>query len=120
MSIGLRDQRVRVYGYSDSGDEGRAGETYPYLDEFWGRVTSPSGREATIAAQAEETLDALVFLSDEIIDELPDGKFPVDGLLSIGPTFYKVLSIFPARMTREIGVRVSFAESASYAITGAP
>lgn len=114
MSIGLRDQRVRVYGYLNGGTEGRISETYPYLGEYWGRFVSPSGREATIAAQAEETIDGLVFLSDEI--PVPPG----DGLLSIGPVFYKILSTFPARMTREIGVRVAFAESANYVITGAP
>lgn len=113
MSIGLRDQRVRVYGYDNGGDEGRVSETYPYVGEYWARVTAPSGREATIAAQAEEVVDALVFFSDEV-------TVPGDGILKLGPIVYKVLSTSPARMGREIVARVAHAESATFVLTGEP
>lgn len=114
MSVSLRDQRARIYGYDNGGDEGRISETYPYLGEYWTRYVPAGGREATIAAQAEQTIDGTFFFSDEI--DTPPG----DGLVKLGPSFYKTVAVIPARATREIAVRVVSAESAEYVLTGEP
>jgi hypothetical protein len=113
MSVALRDQRVRVYGYDNSGTEGRISESYPFVGEYWARITSPSGREKTIAGQAEHTADALVFFSDEVASLIP-----ADGILKLGTIVYKILAApVASRMyLNEVVVPVVHAESANYVL----
>lgn len=114
MSIGLRDQRVKVYGYSDATSDGRADPRYSGQGTYWARISAPSGREATIAGQATENIDAVFSFSAE-------ATIPPDGFLR-GPDdrLYRILTVLPIRGTGappEKQVLAVYAEDSEQTVT---
>lgn len=115
MSIGLRDQRVRVYAYSANADADGAGipqPAYTYQASWWGRVEVPRGAEVAQAGQAEHVHDLVVSLSDEAV-------VTEDGALLLKETPYaapdrllKVVAILPRRLGRELQVLAVTADDA--------
>jgi hypothetical protein len=115
MSAGLRDQRIRVFDFSDTSTDGRASSGYTYRDEYWGGVSAPSMREATVAGQGEHVADAVFTLERGV--QVQSG-----GLLKADDRYYKVTGLPPAnRMANEIKVFATYVDDAgSYNITGEP
>lgn len=115
MSVGLRDQRIRVFSFSDTSSDGRASSGYAYVGEYWGRADAPSMREATVAGQAEHQADAVFTLEKGVV-------VSPDGLLKADSRYYKVTGVPPAnRMANEIKVFATYADDAgSYNIMGEP
>lgn len=72
VSEAFRDQRVKVYGYSDVGTDGRANPVYSGTETYWASMGAPNGREATIAGQANQRVDAVFMFSGEAVIP-PDG-----------------------------------------------
>ena len=104
MSIGLRDQRVLVFSYSDSGSDGWQSTRYireanPTAADgaYWARKEPVSAREAQIALQAQHEVTVVFAFADHVF-------VPTDGVLKHGGTFYKVTGVYIARMLREIVV----------------
>ena len=95
VSVGLRDQRVRIYTYSDAGSDGFAASRYTFSVERWGRFELPSGREQTLAGKADKQLDGVVAFADEVAVTIHD-------LLVVSEVQYKVVAVLPRRMMREI------------------
>jgi hypothetical protein len=97
MSIATRDQRVRLYTYSDAGSNGIVSSTYTFSVERWARKESPTGREVLLAEASQYKTDAVFTFGDEV-------AVPSRGLLKHGDTYYEVRGILPRRATREIHV----------------
>jgi hypothetical protein len=87
--------RARIYTYSDIGTEGLMNSRYTFSVERWCRFELPSGREQTLAAQANRRLDGVVAFSDEVSVSIHD-------LLVINEVQYKVVEVVPRRQQREI------------------
>lgn len=64
MSESLRDERVKLYAYSSADTDGYPASTYTYARTYWGRKAVPGSREATIAAQASQRVDAVFVLPE--------------------------------------------------------
>lgn len=114
MSAGLRDQRIRVFSYSDTSADGRMSSGYAYIGEYWGRIEAPSGRERTTAGQAEQEVDAVITLNI-------NAPVTLDGLVK-GPDgkAYKVSAVLPRRMLQELEVYAVYADDSTMTLTGEP
>ncbi len=114
MSTGLRDQRIRVFGYNSTGSDGWASSEFPYVGEYWGRLEPAGGREATIAAQAQQKVDAVAVFDINV-------EVQRDGILK-GPDgkIYKVTAVLPRRMAKEQEVFCEYGDDATYSLTGEP
>ncbi len=77
MSISLRDRRVRIYGYSNSGGEGFASDLYTFREERWASVSQTTGRQVILATAPEDRSDA-VFDFDSSVDVLSNDLL-IDG-----------------------------------------
>lgn len=118
MNAGLRDQRIRVYSFSNATGDGWATSGYQYLGEYWGRVDAPTVTEATVGGQAEHIAQAVVtfhrgvaLAHDDLLKSLRDSRY------------YKVTGIPPVeRRSSERKVFAVYADDAAsgYAITGEP
>ena len=97
MSVGLRDRRIRIYGYTSVEDEGVSQSLYVYRETRWGRRASPTGREATVGLQASHVVDAVFVFHDE-------ATLDPDDMLIDGDERFLVRAILPRRMLREIQV----------------
>ncbi len=74
ITVGLRDQRLRLYARSDSGTEGFVRAVFTFVAEWWGRLDE-SHVAVTIAQQRLQVkLDAVAVFSDE-------PTIPVNGVL---------------------------------------
>lgn len=119
MTIGLRDQRARVYVYGTGGaaDSGFDEVKYTVLASpdadlaWWCRVEEPGGRELTVAEAAEHQSPAVIAFADEVV-------VPYNGVILLlqpdgtdGP-LYRVASVNPRRLLREIAVQAVFADKA--------
>lgn len=96
MSESLRDERVSVYSYASVNDEGYARSTFTLTGTYWGRKASPGTREATIAGQASQRVDAVFVLPERAtIDD--DGAIKgQDGVMM------KITGVQPVRNTASI------------------
>ena len=119
MTLELRDQRAKVYVYGTGGDadSGFPNPKYTVLaspdadQAWWCRVEEPGGRELTVAEAAEHQSPAVIAFADEVTVPLngvvlllnPDGT---DGPL------YRVASVNPRRLLREVAVQAVFADKA--------
>lgn len=114
MSLSHRDERWKVYGYSDVGTDGRANPVYSGIGEWWARMVGPSGREVTMASQAGQRVDGVVVFGDEAV-------IPSDGFLR-GPDekLYRILAVpFAARGSSALSeqlVPVVYAEDSAQVI----
>lgn len=116
MTAGQRDQRIRVFGFTNVDTDGWATSSYQYQGEYWGRIDSPTVREATVAGQGEHLADAVVTfhrdvpLSDNgLLKSVQDGRH------------YKITGIPPTQRTSgEKKVFAVYAGDSTFAITGEP
>ncbi len=121
MSLALRDQRARIYAYTDQGDSGVAAHLYavvpsPDPDQaWWCRVEEPGGHELTVGQGAEHQSGAVIAFSAEV-------PVPLNGVVvllrpdgSTGP-LYRVASVSPRRQVGEIAVTGVFADHAVYTL----
>jgi hypothetical protein len=93
MSASLRDERWKVYDYADTNTDGRANPTYNMIGTWWARSSAPTGREATIAGQANQQIDVVVDFSDEAV-------LPANGFLRApDDKMYRILTVLPIRGT---------------------
>lgn len=67
MSVSLRDRRVRIYDYSNSGGSGFPSAKYTFRAERWASVSQTGGAKAIVATAPEEKSDA-VFDFDPSVD----------------------------------------------------
>jgi hypothetical protein len=88
VSVGLRNQRVRIYTYSDAGSDGFMTSTYTFSIERWGRFEVPSATESTLGGKADQKLNGQVALHKEAIVGIHD-------LLIVDDVQYKVVGIKP-------------------------
>lgn len=96
MSESLRDERVKLYTFSDTGSGGRYAPTFTYSVSCWGRQAVPGSREATIASQASQTVDAVFVLPERVsIDD--DGA-----IRGQNGTLYKITGVQPVRNTSSL------------------
>lgn len=95
MSAGLRNQRIRIYAYSDNGADGVPSALYTFTAERWGRLIDRAGRESRVGGQAEQVTDAVIVLSDEAV---LDGN----ALLKVGSDCYSVRALSARPLAREI------------------
>ncbi|HEX6576655.1 MAG TPA: hypothetical protein VF042_16925 [Gemmatimonadaceae bacterium] len=106
MSESSRDERVKVYSFSDAGTGGRAAPTYTYVRSYWGRRQRPSMREVTVAGQASQVADEVFELPGHaVIDQ--DGA-----IRSQSGTLYKITGVEPVKgsVHSEIMVRAAYAD----------
>lgn len=103
MSVELRDERVKLYTFSDTGSGGRAAPTYMYSVTRWGRREIPGSREATIAGQASQQVDAVFVLPDRVTI---DGNGAIRGA---DGTLYKITGVYPVRNSASIVEQIVFA-----------
>jgi hypothetical protein len=103
MSLGLYDQRARLYGYESTEDTGVVTSVYVFRVERWCRVGSPSAREVTIAAQASHALSAVIAFQDEVTVE-------PDDLITVGETRYVVRGVTSGRALRTRRVPVEMTD----------
>lgn len=94
MSVGLRDQRVRIYGYASTSDEGVPGAVYEYRETRWARLEAPTGREVTVGMQAAHRVDAVLALADE-------ADVRANDLILLGADRYLVRAVLGRRHLRE-------------------
>lgn len=113
MSIGLRDTRIRLYAYSDAGSDGLAVPTYTYQRTVWGRKEPPTGREAPVGERLEQTVEAVVVLSDRV-------AVPPRALVKVGGQCYKAMAVLPRRLGAEQELRCVTADAAAFTIVGDP
>lgn len=93
MSASMRDERWGVYDYSDSIVDGRANPGYSRIGTWWARSASPSGREATLAGQANQQIDVVVAFAKEAV-------IPANGFLRApDDKLYRILTVLPIRGT---------------------
>jgi hypothetical protein len=97
VSISHRDQRGRVYGYSDVGTGGLMDSKYTFLYERWCRKEPPSGKEVTTGLKAEHRIDAVWSFDDHVV-------IPENGALKINGEVYLVRAVMPRRVAREVQV----------------
>lgn len=95
MSVGLRDQRGKIYRYSNAGTEGLIDARYTYDVERWCRFEMPSGREQTLGAKADRQIDGVVAFADEVTIGIHD-------LIVVDAVQYKVVAVLPRRQQGEI------------------
>lgn len=99
MSTGLRDQRVGLYTFSNTGTNGLSGSAYTRTAERWGRIEPASARERTVGGQTQQEADVIVTLADEaapLVDR--------NGLAKVGTTIYKITAVELHRTAREVQV----------------
>lgn len=115
MSAGLRDQRIRIYDYSAVDSGGYQSSSYAYVAERWGRLEAPGGREATVAAQANQQIDAVVSFA-------ADAPVTANGILKVVSTakVYRVTAVLPRRMLNELEVYAVHNDDASLTLAGDP
>ena len=106
MSEALRDERVKLYSFSDVATDGRVAPTYTYARTCWGRQAIPGSREATIAGQASQRVDAVFVIPEGIVVDQNGGIRGQDG------TFYVVTGVLPVRNTASLREQIVFAENA--------
>ena len=95
MSAGLRNQRVKIYAYTDNGADGVPSALYTFTAERWGRLISAAGRELRVGGKAEQLADAIIVLSDEAV-------FDGNALLQVGGVNYLVRATSALPFTREV------------------
>ena len=95
MSLSLRNERGKIYRYSNAGSEGLIISRYTYDVERWCRFETPSGREQTLGAKAGRQLDGKVAFADEV-------TIGINDLLVVHEVQYKVVAVLPRRAAREI------------------
>lgn len=59
MSLSLRNRRVRIYGYDNSGGDGFVSSRYTFRDERWASVTQVSSDKRQLGTAPETTTDAV-------------------------------------------------------------
>lgn len=100
MSESLRDERVKLYTFSDAGTGGRVAPTYAYALSCWGRQAIPGSREATIASQASQSVDAIFVLPERVtVDD--DGA-----IRGQNGTLYKITGVQPVRNTSSLSEQI--------------
>jgi hypothetical protein len=93
MSLALRDELWKVYDYADSNTDGRADPRYNQIGLWWARSGAPTGREATIAAQANQQIDIVLDFAEEAV-------IPANGFLRApDDKMYRILTVLPIRGT---------------------
>lgn len=114
MNSALRDQRGRIYDYVTVSDSGYQAESYAYVAERWCRVGQPSGREATVAAQAQHRTDVVITFA-------ADAPVTKDGLVRVDGQSYRVTFVPPPnRMLDELAVQGTHIDDANLTLTGEP
>ncbi len=58
MSLSLRDRRVRIYAYSNTGTAGFVSAQYTFRDERWASVSQTGGAKTIAGVAPEERSDA--------------------------------------------------------------
>jgi hypothetical protein len=115
MSAGKRDQRVRVFAFSNATADGWATSGYSYAGEFWAQVSAPTMREVTVGGQGEHVVDAVFSFIRDVVLEL-------GGLLKAQGRYYKITGLPP--LVRTSNERTAFAtyvdDAQALAITGEP
>lgn len=112
MSASLRNQRIRIYRYSDVGTNGVPDERYTFLAERWGRLTALGTKQVTIGGQAEHTVNAIAEFGDEV-------SVPQNGLLTLGTATYFVRGVVERPAVRAIEVLCEFCDDATPALVEA-
>jgi hypothetical protein len=116
MSIGMRNERVRIFTYSNTGSDGFMASTYTYVAERWARKELPSGREITVAAQAEHKVDAVFEFAAEV-------TVTRNGLLKHDGDLYFVRSALKRKGLGGqpvIQVMAEYADKSNVTVTGEP
>lgn len=72
MSISLRDRRVRIYGYSNSGGDGFASSKYTFRDERWASVSQSGGGKQILGTAPEEHSDVVFDFDPSVTVETND------------------------------------------------
>lgn len=119
VSLGLRDQRVRVYTYASTGDADGAGipqPTYTYAASYWGRVEAPRGLETAVGRQSEHVHDLVVSLSDEATIPENGALLVKEAAYAAGDTLLKVVAVLPRRLASEIQVLCQSADDAGFTV----
>jgi hypothetical protein len=107
MSASLRDERVKLYTYSNTGTGGRATPRYTFSVSRWARRAIPGSREATVAGQASQQVDAVFILPDRVGIDADGAIRAQDG------TLYKITGVMPVRNTASIAEQIVFATYAA-------
>lgn len=110
MSVSLRNRRVAIYAYSNTGSNGLVEHTYTKTPSaaadgnWWASRSVPTGREVLVAAQAEHIADALFgFAADAPLDvngglkDIETGEqFRIEALLprATGVDEQQVIAVF--------------------------
>jgi hypothetical protein len=95
VSVSLRNERGKIYRYSNAGSEGLTDSRYTYDVERWCRFETPSGREQTLGAKADRQIDGKVAFADEV-------TIGINDLIVLYAVQYKVVAVNPRRASREI------------------
>jgi DNA-binding beta-propeller fold protein YncE len=122
MSAGFLDEKVRLFGYTGdaSNVNGFPASTYPFLEERWGRVESPSGDEVTVAAQASQRRRAVLTIDD---DSRPvDQQAKADGVFKrlADGSVWKIVDVQQRRALRTLEIFGEWADENTFALTGEP
>ncbi len=72
MSISLRDRRVRIYAYSNSGGKGFVSAKYTFRDERWASVSQTGGSKAILGTAPEEHSDVVFDFDPSVTVETND------------------------------------------------
>lgn len=96
MSVGLRNQRGRIYNYSDAGSDGFVNSTYTFAVERWCRYEPTVTREQTLGGKADQQLDGIVAFSQEVTE------IGINSLIVVGDVQLKVVGVRPLNQQREI------------------
>lgn len=106
MSASLRNQRLRLYAYSNAGTNGVPDERYTFTAERWGRLTPLGAKQFTVGEQAEHTVNATAEFADEV-------AVPDNGLLTYNGATYFIRGVLPRPITRSIDVLCEFCDDAT-------
>ncbi len=96
-----RNQRVKVYAYTNAGSDGRISASYTLRssgasdDAYWAAIAYTSGTEKTVGAQAQGVARVLITFADEVtvsendVVTLDDGSkvFEAVSVLELYTTF---------------------------------
>lgn len=114
MSIGLRNQQVDVYAYSDTGVNGIPVDTWTKVGSYWGREMDWRGRNVALQQAPEEVVTAVIAIGDE-------AAVTHRNVLQVGGPggqVFKVVYTHKKPTLRELHIFAQSADRASY--TGIP
>lgn len=123
MTLSLRDQRVRIYGYTNQpgSDSGFVNPKYVVLPSadpdqaWWCRLQETIGRELTVAEAAEHQSNCEIYVSDEV-------AVPLNGVALLllpdgnpGP-LYRISDVHALRIIGELQISAVFADKSLYTL----